>query len=200
MTRLLAVPAHRRAILRGALVGGILGRLAAPGSVSAVPQVAGVCDVDGDGVIDTFDNPRFAESFTAAVSGKLSEIQIRIDKTAGTTGDFVVQLRAADPVSGEPTKVLASKRVANGSVAEGEKVIVQARFKKRNTIKLVQDKRYAVVISRPHGSGDHAGFAARFAVDNPCDGDSFFFSEQQSGPFTPGQVNTDMPFAVLVGF
>jgi hypothetical protein len=203
MTRLLAVPAHRRTVLRGVVLGGIIGRLAAPAPVSASEQETGTCTADQSltGPFAVSGNPRYAETFIAAVGGQLSGLVFVVDKAAGSTGDFVVKLHAVDPETGIPTsKVLVSKRVANSSVPEGELSRGVALFKKRKTIKLVQGKPYAVVLSRPNGSGDGAGFAVRVTSGDLCADNSFFVSHEQSGVFAPADSHVDMIFGAYVGY
>ena len=202
MTRLLAVPAHRRTVLRGVVIGGILGRVAAPAPVSAVAQQTGAClPATGTSPFPASGNPRYAETFIAAVGGKLSRVGIAMEKTVESTGDFVVALHSVDPATGLPTKVLASKKVANSSVADGLSGI-GVWFKKRKTTKLVAGKTYAVVLSRPTGSGDGAGFAVSVAVGDPCADNNFFFSDQQTSAFEgyDPSVGVDMVFEVVVGF
>ena len=203
LTRLLAVPAHRRALLRGAVMGGIVGRLTAPAPAGAVAQQTAVCDPVTDAPFTESPNPRFAETFVAAVGGKLSRVEITIDKTPGTSGDFVVRLHTVDPASGIPTnKVLASKKVANSNVPAGQNVVLTAKFKKRKTTKLAQGSRYAVVISRPNANVDDGGFAIRRAGGDPCTNKNFFYSTDQTNGFsgTDPALGIDMLFEAFVGF
>jgi hypothetical protein len=201
ITRLLAVPAHRRVVLGAAVIGGMLGRPATPAPVRAAAQQTAVCDASGASNFGSSGNPRYAETFTAAVGGKLSRINITVDKAVGSTGDFVVALHAVDPATGFPTdNVLARKKVANSNVPEDSFVIVQARFKKRKTTKLVKDQTYAVVISRPNANDNGAGSAVRVDTGNPCADSRFFFSPQLTGAFQEPGGGVDMLFEAFVGF
>src|SRR5215211_8902110 len=116
---------------------GLLAALGVTGLAArdvAASQRTGVCGPTATDKASARGNPRFAETFIAETSGKLSRVDIIIAKAAGSTGDFVVELHAVDPTTGIPTnKVLAHKTVANSSVTEGDTVLLEARFKKRRT-------------------------------------------------------------------
>jgi hypothetical protein len=199
LTKTLSTPGTRRALVRGAVMGGIFGRLAAPSPASA-SQRTGVCGPTATGNVSARGNPSFAETFIAEVGGKLSRVDIIIDKAVGSTGDFVVKLHAVDPATGVPTDtVLAHKTVANSSVTEGDTVLLEARFKKRKTTKLLAGTTYAVVVSRPQGSGQEHDFAVRVATGDPCVNKRFFASAEGTGPFNE-TVSTDMLFEAFVGF
>ena len=198
--RLRAISARRREFVRAILIGGILGRLAAPAPAGAAKQQTGGCDASPNGNFAFSGNPRFAATFAAAKGGRLSRLEITIDKTVGSTGDFVVQLLAVNQDTGEPTNtILAAKKIPNDKVPEGQLQTVAAHFKKRKTTKLVPGTLYAAVITRPNGSGTQHDFAARTSSPDSCLDNRFWVSGTQTGSFAEF-ANVDMPFTAFVGF
>jgi len=196
ISRTLVGRLDRRALVGGAIVVGTF-TLAVPSPVAATPQQTAICSPAIAGSTSSIGNPRYAATFLAGVSGKLSQVEIHLDNTAGSVGAFVVKLQAVDPSTGEPTsKVLATRKVLADSVPGGLNVTLVARFKKRHTTKLVQGLQYAVVISRP--TGDTNDWALPDATGNLCPDSRFFVSQEQSGPFQES-ASTDVLFTVFVG-
>ena len=92
------------------------------------------------------DNTRVAQSFTAAQSGSLHQIQFEIDHFAGSTGDYVVDLLDFS-AEGVPTNtVLATATIPNASVPEGTAVLLTATF---SGPRLTAGTEYAAALSRP---------------------------------------------------
>ena len=201
MTRFLAGPAHRRTVLRGVVLGGILSRLAAPAPASAAVRITAICPLTSpQDAFTSSGHPRFAATFTASSSGKLSRIHIGGNKSDPSKHKFVVQLLAVDPATGFPTdKVLISKAEAVASNSVGPMVVV-VQFHKDKTIRLVKDRTYAISISRPDADVDGGGFSVDTRTGDPCPRNRFFVSDQLSGPFQEPAGGVDMSFEVRVGF
>jgi hypothetical protein len=117
---------------------------------------------------------RFAQTFTAAQSGSLLQIQLQVVKNADSTGDYVVDLLAAS--GGGPTNtVLATATISNASVPVGASTLT-ASF---SGPPLVAGTRYAAAISRPGGNqlgpGNRPG--------SPCPGSAFSQTPTGTGAF-----------------
>jgi hypothetical protein len=110
------------------------------------------------------DQQRIAQSFTAAQSGSLYQIQFEITKRAGTTGDFVVELLA---VAGRvPTNtVLAAVTIPDASVPNGDSTLT-ATF---SGPPLVAGTEYATALRRL--GGDEYEIGLRHG--NDCAGAAF---------------------------
>ena len=118
---------------------------------------------------------RIAQSFTAAQSGSLHQIQIEVTKKPGTTGDYVVQLLdfGAD---GKPTNtVLATATIPDASVPDGDSTLT-ATF---SGPPLVTGTEYAAAISRPGGSELQVGDR----IGNDCAGTAFDQNPIGTGSF-----------------
>lgn len=170
------------------------GLLTGPPTAAAAEQQAGVCYPPANSGSSMPNDGRFAETFVATTSGKLSRIQLDVVKTANTTGDYLVRLLAVN-ANGTPTnKVLAKAKIFDTDVPVGSAVNVSAHFKRRKTVTLKAGKRYAVAFSRPGPNG----IAVNTAV-NGCIDHRMFGSDTQTAPFTE-VPKIDLRFAVFVGF
>jgi hypothetical protein len=208
LVKILSAPGNRRGIVRllaalplGMTLAASRGdkTALAEGPVAAAPQRVAVCSPVLNDTFSTPGNPRYAASFAPLQSGKLSRIEISLDKDEGSSGDFVVKLLNVDPGNGFPgTKVLASKKVRNDRVRPGEFQTLVASFKKRHGFKLVQGTTYAVVISRPNA--DASGWRVRVGENEKCIDTRFFFTGQPSAGFLEPGGGIDLLFSVFVGF
>ena len=109
-----------------------------------------------------------AQPFTSQLSGPLTRAEVEVEKT-GTAGDYIVQIRTADP-SGMPGPAIGSAVVADGDVPAGVSLI-SALFATPPTV--VAGQPYAVSISRPAsndlrvraGGGDACEFGRWLSTD-----------------------------------
>src|SRR5687767_2401580 len=112
------------------------GLLTGPPMAAAAEQQAGVCYPPSDSTTFRPNDGRFAATFVATSSGKLSRVQLDVVKGAGTTGDYLVRLLAVD-ANGMPTnKVLAKAKIRDTDVPVGYTVTINAHFKRRKTVAL----------------------------------------------------------------
>jgi hypothetical protein len=128
-----------------------------------------------DTVVSGGGASRIAQSFTAAQSGSLHQIQIEVTKKPGTTGAYVVELLdfGAD---GKPTNtVLATATIPDAAVPEGDSTLT-ATF---SGPPLVASTEYAVAISRP--GGNELQVADR--IGNDCAGTAFNQNPIGTGSF-----------------
>ena len=137
---------------------------------------------------------RFAQTFTAERSGPLRQIQFSVDKPAGTTSDYVVQL--LEVVGGKPSHsaidVLVSVTVPDADVATSSDTTVTATF---NGPALVAGTEYAAAFSRP-GSGLGGAVPYITLGDSTCSGK--LFVADGAGPFNEA-FNQDLLVSVRVG-
>jgi hypothetical protein len=208
LVRTMTTGVGRRAALR-ALVGAglglavtgvgvdrLTGRLTGPPLAGATEQQAGSCYPAANALSVIPYGGRFAETFVASTTGKLSRVQFVVDKPANSKGDYLVQLLTVD-ANGIPTnKVLAKATIRDGAVAVGNAVTVNAHFKKRKTVKLTAGTRYAVAVSRPLS----AGIRINCATGDPCSTERMFKSTTPTAPFVEYTPGYDMLVAVFVGF
>ena len=135
------------------------------------------------------ETERFAQTFTAAQSGSLQQIQFEIIKNVGSTGDYVVELLAA---SGDvPTNtVLATVTILNASVPDGTSTLT-ATFSSGPLLTVGTE--YAAAVSRPSGSN----LRVNMRTENDCTGRAFIqFTKGSGGFFQPGEF--DFITAVIV--
>jgi hypothetical protein len=135
---------------------------------------------------------RLAQSFTAGMSGPLHQIQIGVNKTSGTMGDYVVELLDLD-VDGKPTNtVLATATIPNPGVPVGASMIT-ASFAGPP---LVAGVEYAVALSRPEGTS-LPNFFWQSRNPDVCAG-SGFSQDTGTSPFIPADVDLVVFVIVLV--
>jgi hypothetical protein len=145
--------------------------LPAPGIVadatcSAIPNNSN----EADGI------QRLAQTFTALGSGPLVRVDLRIVKSVGQEGDYVLRLSPLD-VAGLPTNtVLVETAVASAIVPVGESSV---SFAFATPFSLVAGTQYALILTRPGGDG----FKWLVNDDDLCAGQSFV-ALSQAGPFT----------------
>lgn len=134
---------------------------------------------------------RIAQTFTEPNGGKLNTVQLVLNNQADTTGDYVLQVNTVDPSSGFPTNnTIASTQLAGDQVGNNPDFVP---FTFATPATLVAGTQYALVHSRPNGSGTHD---VPFIDPGPCPGGELFISNTQTGPFEraipsqPGRVDT----------
>jgi hypothetical protein len=201
LTRSLTAARSRRGALGGLLVGA-LGRLASSGTEDAIakkckkirnkqkrkkcrkkaksplpptPVLTYQCPGPAESFVASGvpATARLSQTFTAAQSGSLLEIQFQVIKGIGTTGDYVVQLLAA--AADVPTNtVLGQVTIPNASVPAGTAPLT-ATFAGPP---LVAGTQYGAAVSRPGGTD--LQFNTR--TDNDCAGAAFTQNPNGSGP------------------
>lgn len=207
----LAAGTSRRAVVAG-FGGGLLaaGPLAFPGDGAlagkrgkrrkrkrnrkrkntAKTRVGATCPGLSDSNLAGFtgDN-RLAQTFTATASGPLVRAEVLVQKFSESTGDFVLRLSPLD-AGGVPTnEVLDAAIVVDARVPEGESSV---EFAFTGATSLAAGRPYALVLTRPGGSGNFAWSAH----DDTCEGRSFA-SLGQDAPFIAADV--DLVFTAFVG-
>ena len=185
----LAVVATRRG-LAGVAAGALAAR-ARP--AAADPVSAADCATTQAAV---FGAERVAQTFVAAVGGKVSALRLRVQNGPEESGKFVVQLLEVDPDTAVPTdKVLAVKRIKPGTLDGTDNVLLEARFKRKAATKVVAGRRYAVAVFRDGSSLVNVRGQPSAAA---CPGSVAFVSEKPKGAFSP-VATSDMAHEVLVG-
>jgi hypothetical protein len=177
--------------LVAALAGAVL--LGLPtGAPAAVPD-AGCPPLGGGNYVTNGDN-RFAQTFTAGLSGNVTAAELRITKNVPDgPGDYVLGINEVDG-SGSPTNnVLATTTIPETSVPGGSiNLPVTAQFAQPATV--VAGQQYALVVSRPGSGGFGLRLQGRSDV-NPCPG-SLFLSNGQVNPFM--DIGADLIFTTFV--
>ena len=185
----LAVVATRRG-LAGVAAGALAAR-ARP--AAADPVSAADCATTQAAV---FGAERVAQTFVAAVGGKVSALRLRVQNGPEESGKFVVQLLEVDPDTAVPTdKVLAAKRIKPSTLDGTDNVLLEARFKRKAAAKVVVGQRYAVAVFRDGSSLVNVRGQPSAAA---CPGSAAFVSEKPKGAFSP-VATFDMAHEVLVG-
>lgn len=134
---------------------------------------------------------RLAQVFRTTRGGRLSRIQFSIDKPAGSTGDYVVQLLRVDnsdtPLHA-PLDMLAATTVADADVPEGESLLT-ANFAGP---RLEAQTDYAAAVGRMGGQ-------IRFgAVPNTSCGGQLFVA-LGLGPFDSDIAVSSSPYSLRSG-
>lgn len=135
------------------------------------------------------DECRAAQVFRTTRGGRLSRIQIHIEKPAGSTGDYVVQLLRVDNTDTPlhaPLDILAATSIPDADVPTGESQLT-ASFAGPH---LEAETDYAVAVGRV-GSQVRIGTV----TGTTCGGQ--IFSAHGLEPFAPS--NSDLVVSVLVG-
>lgn len=178
----------------GAAVALGAGRLRQPEPAAASALLSIACSTTR---VAAFGAERAAETFTPLVGGKVSKIALRVQNPADESGDFVVQLLAADRITGFPTsKVLGSRRIKASSLTGVDNVPLEATFKRKRAPKIVVGTRYAVAVFRDGPDG----ISVRGQTGNPCPDNTLFVSDKPKGSFSLAGGTVDIDFEVWVGF
>lgn len=135
---------------------------------------------------------RVAQTFTEPNGGKLNTVQLVLNNGATTTGDYLVQVNTVDPSTGVPTNnTIASTQLAGNQIGNNPDFVT---FSFATPATLAAGSQYALVHSRPNGSGDQ--HEVPFISPGPCPGGELFISPTQTGTFEraipsqPGRVDT----------
>jgi hypothetical protein len=139
---------------------------------------------------DSNGNIRLAQTFTARATGELVQVELDIEKGAGTVGDFVLRLA---PVAddGFPTNTtLEEATVNNFTVPEGDTTIT---FVFDEPERVEAGMSYALVLTRPNGGEFHWNTRS----DNGCEGEAFG-SVDQTSPFIIPFDGSDFIFTNFV--
>ena len=147
------------------------------------PQTGGP---SGDG------DDRFAQTFTAINTGKLTRAQAPLVKVTGTE-DFVFAIHTV--ASGVPTDTRLAATLVLGDTVSGTYSLQEGAFAAPANV--VAGQQYAFAVSRP--GSDVASWAAAFRNGNPCAGVAYE-SESSAAPFSTASIapGVDMLFAVFV--
>ncbi len=133
---------------------------------------------------------RVAQTFTALRSGTLMRAELELSHSAGTSGDYFLQLAPVDAFGVPTNAVLADAAVASAQVPDGASTV---RFPFPQPARLVAGDRYALVLSRP-GVGPQ--WDAR--SDDGCAGGSAFVSADLTASFQALSPTFDFIFATFV--
>ena len=139
--------------------------------------------------ITSGSNGRFAQTFTAAQSGSLQQIQFEIQKGIDSTGDYLVELLDFD-ADGPTNTVLAQATISGASVADGNTTLT-ATF---SGPPLTAGTEYAAAFSRLGGSQ----LVARTRTGNDCTGSALIQFPKGSGAFTAVGDGIDIVSTVIV--
>jgi hypothetical protein len=121
---------------------------------------------------------RSAQTFTAINSGELTSAQMRVNKDAGSIGDYLLEVRTVD-ASGAPTStILASTPIPNSTVPDGFSTIT-GDFGSPATV--VAGQQYALDVGRPGSTDDLVVDAG--GGNPPCLGKGYE-APTSAGPFT----------------
>jgi hypothetical protein len=156
-------------------------------------RVDAICPAgpDDNGGLSSLDgNNRFAQAFTALTSGPLIRAELLIFQVSGEFGDFILQIGTVDAFGVPTNDVLASTSVAGTGVPAGESTIA---FSFANPAIVSAGEQYALILTRPGSDGLH--WQGHFG--DTCGGRSFF-SNDQTAPFEPNDVDDDFIFATFV--
>jgi hypothetical protein len=192
MTDRLYAP-HQRT--RGALMWAPLCVAAAcllappPAAAHAVPDAS--CPGPSDTFTFVTGTWRFAQTFTAQNTGRLTQAQLGEITKAGSAGDYVVSLNAVDGAATPTNTVLASTTIPDASVPPGVSTIT-ADF--ASPAEVVAGQIYAVVITRPGSDSLRIGVRS----GDPCSGAYFQAPDQTTVFSTPCGGSCDLIFATFV--
>lgn len=164
-------------------------------TVAAHASAAEVADASCQPTPDTGQaGAKFAQTFTALHTGKLTTATMKTNKPAGTTNDYLMEIRTVDG-SGVPTAtVLASASVPAAGLPDDTWADITTTFSSPASV--VAGQQYALVLSRP-GSN----LFAESRADNPCPGGAGYSAAVSTDPFTLDCFPTCSPdryFAVFV--
>jgi hypothetical protein len=138
------------------------------------------CVAPTTGTISPAAGPfRFAQTFTEPNGGRLRAAELYFRQDPGGTGTFLLQVTTVDPDSGVPTNnAIATAELRAADFGAGYVDFFVFGFTEPPT--LVAGRRYALVLSKPDGTGR---YYVHVATPNPCFGGEAFESTTQTGPF-----------------
>lgn len=158
-------------------------------AASAAETLTASCEPPAIGSTSSSGSSYIAMPFRSQLSGPLTRAELEVDKS-GTAGDYMVEIRTADP-SGRPGGVIGSSVVADGDVPAGVSRI-SAVFASPPTVLAGQP--YAVSITRP--ASDTLQFRAGAGSD-ACEFYRWFSSDGTSWS-APGGGGPDQIFRAFV--
>lgn len=124
---------------------------------------------------------RIAQTFAEPNGGRLNWAELVLANLAGATGDYQMQVNTVNPDTGVPTNdTIASTIVPRSEVGNNPDFV---RFTFGTPATLVAGRQYALVLSRPSGSGRHF---VPVQVPGTCPGGATFFSGSATGAFSGG--------------
>lgn len=148
------------------------------------------CNVQENATLFAPVGQRIAQTFTEPNGGKLTAVLLVLNNEATTTGDYVLQINTVDPSTGFPTNnTIASIRLPGSQVGNNPDFVT---FNFPTPATLAAGSQYALVHSRPNGSGFHD---VHVVEPGPCPGGELFVSSTQTGTFArpypnqPGRVD-----------
>jgi hypothetical protein len=133
---------------------------------------------------------RVAQTFTAIRSGTLVRVEVEISNSAGTVGDYFLQVAPVDAFGVPTNEVLADAAVASEAVPDG---ISRVDFPFPQPPKVVAGDRYAVVLSRPEVGPQWSGRSG-----DGCPGGRAFVSDDLTAPFRSLSLSFDFIFTTFV--
>jgi hypothetical protein len=157
-------------IADGRGIGTIHNDDAAPTAAACPPAPDGQ-----EGSVGALGGFRLAQTFTSLTTSVAESVHVKIDKRAGTGGDWQLSVNSTDGSGAPSDDVLGSVNVSDAAVAPGVSTI-GGTFSK--PIPLTAGEAYALVLTRP-GADE---VRARIRVGDTCGGE-IFRSLDQTGPF-----------------
>jgi hypothetical protein len=196
--RSMATRATRRSALRGTAAlatGGALRLLSTSQATEARRRrrrVAASCGGAWDGSSSGGQaGASIAQTFTARVSGKLTQVQFNVGRD-GASGDFIVRLGDVD-IAGVPladAPPLAETNVSDDTLPQFDLVRVTAKFT-TSPAEVTKGTKYALIVTR----------ATAFAVGTHNDGDrclgDYYHMASGAGNFSESE-NVDLVFKASV--
>ena len=174
------------------VVAGLLLTFTSVAAADEMQDAACVVPTTGGTSSGTPATGRMGETFTALNTGGLTRAQILIDKGPASTGDYVLDVRTADPFTDAPTEnVLASTTILNSSVSAGTSTLI-GTFS--SPAPVVAGQRYALAVSRPGGNE----LSVRLNMTNPCSDGRFYTNTAAGAAWNSPSASYDAAFAVFV--
>lgn len=181
-----------RLLISSLATGAALAMLTATAGAAAVEDAS--CPPLGGGNYVQNGDQRFAQTFTAGVTGLLTEAEVHLTKNgADGPGDYTLRIHTLDAL-GVPTQtVVGSGGIPEAQVPDGSvNLPVTGSF--FDPARVVAGESYALVVSRPGAGGNGVRIRGRGAPPG-CPG-SHFRSISQVAPFTDQSV--DLVFTTFV--
>jgi len=138
-------------------------------------------------VAGTGGNERFAQTFSASLSGALTRAEIDVLQ-AGTAGNYVVQVMGVDPGTGRPNNAVLASTTVPDSMPDQE-YLLSATFSAPASI--VAGQSYALVITRPGSDTLDTG------IRTDCPGE-FFYSPAGTTDWQVDAPDEDFVFTAFV--
>jgi hypothetical protein len=165
-----------------------IGLSAAPAAATHEPVLDANCPGPPNDSVSMAANHRRGQTFTAQTTGILVRAEIEVTKPASTTGDWVMEIWATDPMGAPTNALLGSATIADATVPTGDVRLV-GTFSPG--VGVAAGQSYVLSLRRA------AAWNLRDRNSNPCPGNEFF----SAGPTSTWSVPStfDLVFAVFVG-